>query len=518
MANREELLIIRAARTGQAGAQLALGKRYLFGGGGLPQSFATALHWLERAAEQNKEDAWLLIGAHIPYETAIQASNPQRVSLWYERAYEAGIARAGLILARLVFASWARVDALLRQKAVQALQMAAEAGLADAQWLLAQQLGIGEPECRSQTNSVLPEAGRLEAALEWAARAAKGGIVEAQRALASHAWMKLDYLKYLFWALPMAQEIERRCGTGNVSRRRNFTQQDLEMLSRCAQALLLTADPNSRLIERYLKLAAEGGDSGAQVSLGLWIARMDTNGARVGSIPGVAHYKKAIRWLMMAGEQGVAAAWYAMSRIYLKPEFSRRSVTEARRHLEMAATAGHARAQLELGLTAWRGRRTDPRADIRAVYWLQKAVGQGSQEAHTLLAKIAPSVRKADWAHSARTFFTREMTNQHPFLAARIELGYWFGLSRAEALLINLDSADHGHCLEVDIREEHPRSRRRLIQVETGEQRQVLDRVARVFDSVDGRANGPEGNYRQRLYRFRALMNTRRNPQARQSA
>ena len=34
MANREELLIIRAARAGKAPAQLALGKRYLFGGGG----------------------------------------------------------------------------------------------------------------------------------------------------------------------------------------------------------------------------------------------------------------------------------------------------------------------------------------------------------------------------------------------------------------------------------------------------------------------------------------------------
>ena len=54
MANRDELLIIRAARAGHAVAQLALGKRYLFGGGGLPKSLSTALHWLERAAEQNQ--------------------------------------------------------------------------------------------------------------------------------------------------------------------------------------------------------------------------------------------------------------------------------------------------------------------------------------------------------------------------------------------------------------------------------------------------------------------------------
>ena len=62
MANREELLIIRAARAGQGPAQLALGKRYLFGSASLPQSYATALHWLEKAAEQNQQEAWMLIG------------------------------------------------------------------------------------------------------------------------------------------------------------------------------------------------------------------------------------------------------------------------------------------------------------------------------------------------------------------------------------------------------------------------------------------------------------------------
>ena len=143
MANREELLIIRAARTGQAIAQLALGKRYLFGGAGLPQSYATALHWLERAAEQNQEGAWLLIGEHIPFEVALHASDTRRVGLWYERAFEAGSAKAGLVLAMLVFSAWERSDNSLRQKAMRALQMAAEAGLADAQWLLAQQLGSG---------------------------------------------------------------------------------------------------------------------------------------------------------------------------------------------------------------------------------------------------------------------------------------------------------------------------------------------------------------------------------------
>ncbi len=509
MANRDELMIIRSARVGQATAQLALGKRYLFGGGGLPQSLATALHWLERAAEQNQQDAWLLIGNHIPFDIAHQAANPLRIALWYERAYEAGVAKAGLTLAMLVFAHWPRADHSLRQKATGALQMAAESGLPEAQWLLAQQLGIkdmiNQIAARLQPHALA----RRNKAFEWAARAARGGIFEAQRVVAHGAWINQDHLKYLFWALPMAQDIERQSEAEGTSSRRAYNPQDLDILARCAQSLLLTADPNCRLIEKYLKLAAEGGDIEAQVSLGLWTARMDPNGERITAIPGVAHYKKALRWLSMAGDQGFAAAWYAMSLIFLKPEFSRRSLGEARRFLEMAAGAGHVRAQLELGLAAWRGRRLDPRSDVKAVYWLQKAAGQGSEEATALLIKIAPKVKVAEWARAARVIFTRELSNQYPFIAARIELGYWFGLSRAEALLVEVEEADQGHCLEVDIRVEHPRSRRRLIQIETGEQRQALDRINRLLDTGDDESSGPEGNYRQRLYRFRSLIKSR---------
>lgn len=514
MANREELLIIRAARAGNAPAQLALGKRYLFGGGGLPQSHTTALHWLEKAAENNQADAWLLIGAHVPFEIAQQSSDSLRVAFWYERAFDGGIPNAGLVLAMLVFASWNRADHSLRQKAMRALQAAAEAGLPDAQWLLAQQLGITETANKKTALPISAESlEKLNAAIDWATRAAKGGVADAQRALAEWAWASEDYLKFIFWALPLAQEIERRTSLTSLRRKVSGTPAELELLGRCAHALQMTSDPNNRLIEKYLRSAAEGGHSAAQLAYGLWIARMDAEGVRIAAIPGVAHYKKSIRWLSMAAEQGEANAWYAMSRIFLKPEFSRRSVIEARRYLEMAANAGHVRAQLELGLVTWRSRRLDPRVDIKAVYWLLKADGQGNQDAKKLLSKIVQTTRKAEWAHNARAAFTRDMASQYPFLAARIELGYWFGLTRAEALLIDIQAADHGHCLEIDIRKEHPRSRRRLIPILTGDQRQAIDRAARVFDTVDGSPIGAEGNYRQRLYRFRNLMSSRREVQ-----
>lgn len=511
MANREELLIIRAARSGQAQAQLALGKRYLFGSASLPQSQPTALHWLEKAAEQNLQEAWLLIGENVSFDIARQHGDPLQVALWFERAFESGSARAGLVLAMLVFASWARADQTLRQKSMRALKSSAESGLADAEWLYAQQLGMHDLLAAKESPDLSPkQKERRDLVLDWATKAALGGVVDAQNALAEYAWMNGHHLKYLLWAQPMAQQADRR-NSGAPSRRRPHSDKELTLFTRCARALLAVADPNVKLIERYLRIGAEGGNAEAQLAYGLWIARVDENGTRVPRIPGVAHYKKAIRWLSMSADQGNAAAWFSISRIYLKPEFSRRSIAESRRYLEMAAVAGHERAQLELGLVAWRARHLEPRTDIRAFFWLQKAAGQGNQEAKMLLDKIAPPVRHPEWAAAARAKFNREISGQYPFLAARIELAYWFGLTRAEALLMDVETSDHGHCLEIDIRSVHPRSRRRLIQILTGDQRQALDRAARALDANDVYSElGPEGTYRQRLYRFRSLISQQR--------
>jgi uncharacterized protein len=98
------------------------------------------------------------------------------------------------------------------------------------------------------------------------------------------------------------------------------------------------------------------------------------------------------------------------------------------------------------------------------------------------------------------------MASRHAFLAARLELAWLFGLTRAEALLIDIHRADHGHCLVLDIREHFGRSKRRLILLRTGQERQLLDRVSRVFLDVDCGPGGPEGNYRQRVYRLKTLL------------
>jgi hypothetical protein len=60
----------------------------------------------------------------------------------------------------------------------------------------------------------------------------------------------------------------------------------------------------------------------------------------------------------------------------------------------------------------------------------------------------------------------------------------------------------------IDIRASYGRSKRRLVLVDTAQERHALDRIARLFEGIDCGPSGPEGNYRQRLYRLRTLLGT----------
>lgn len=483
MANREELGIIRGARGGNAAAQLELGKRYLFGSTGLPKSLPTALHWLDRAAQQDCGEACELIGAHIPVELA--SLSPRPLAPWYERAHDAGSLRAGIVFAQLVLAQ-PGVQQAVRAKALRALESAAAAGFADATQLLSQQrhtrvAGAAEP-----------------APVTVAPKELADKPPAAHLPLIDAAWQARDWQGYLAAALPLARALVAASAKPGRLRAR-LAPADVVLLSRCAK-LLDSQDfdhaAGAGEIRYFWELAAAENDRDAQLAMGLWCARMRLDGRRTAPGCGSANFRKAIRWLGLAGEQGLAEAWYALSRIYIKPEFSQRNVSMAQRYLERSAGMGYRDAQLECGNNAWRARRENESNDVRAVYWLQKAAGQGCVEARAALDRIAPR-------EPGRLPVRHALSGSHPLLAARLELAELFGLSRAEALLLDVARADCGHCLVIDIRSSYGRSKRRLVMVETAREREALDRIVKVFEGIDGGPGGPEGNYRQRLYRLK---------------
>jgi TPR repeat protein len=501
--------MIRAARAGQAPAQLALGRHYLFGGAGLPKNSSSALYWLDRAAQQQQQDAWMLIGSYIPFETAMHAANIHKLFFWYERAFESGVHQAGLVLAKLVLSHASLLsDRDKCVSALRALHACAEAGLGEAQWLLAQHcrtsLFPAIPSSLSEEvqNSLGPQKERW---VYWAECAANKGVEAARQSLMNYAWEKADYRLFLKWAaLPVDAILQAAAHSAKVASA--LPKQDIELLKKCAQVLDSAEDGSStEKRKRCLQIAAHAGDAHAQMELGLLLAGMDAQGQRLVRLPGRAVYKAALHWLEAASEQGLADAAYAASRIYSKPEFSQRSLELADEYLKKAAEAGHLSAQLEWGLILWRRRSPGSDEDVQALYWLCRAAAQGSPDAKAWVDRVAPAPEAQSWAVAAARQLRAEQVRAYPYLAARIELAQRFGLSRAEALLLEPVRADRGHCLVVDIRSYHPRSKRRLIVIPVGESRQIMDRIRRVFHDADCSERGPEGNYRRRLYRLKRL-------------
>lgn len=285
-----------------------------------------------------------------------------------------------------------------------------------------------------------------------------------------------------------------------------LSDEEVRLLARTAHALMLSADGDKREALSFLECAAAAGDRDSQLALGLLLARMDISGKRSECLAGIANYKEAIRWLTLAGEQGSGKAWYAISRIYQKSEFSQRSLPQAHHYLCKSASAGYDVGQRELGMLIWRKRKGDETQDVLAVYWLLKAAAQGCREAAAQLEKLASHASPAPWAVAAQRQLAAHAFKVPILVTARVALAARFGLSIPEALLIDLASADRGHCLVVDIRADYARGRRRLVLVNKDEERAEIDRIAHSLEGLDCGPSGPEGRYRQRLYRLRKLL------------
>src|SRR5450830_1580559 len=523
MATREELAIIKAARAGESNAQLVLGRRYLYGGIGLPRSNGTAFYWLERAAQQGVDDAWMMIGRNISYEQAKGLSSPREAAVWYEKAFGAGIVQAGLTFARLVLDHAELFDSDTRARAIGALSLLADKDDHQAQWLLAQQMqmrsqdeesdgdagGISGGGIDSKLKAGLPE-GALKLEERLIEEAARAGIEPAQYALLEKAWKKSDYANFSLGAVTLIEKLFERNAAAVAQMEKDvditsdvfLSSEESTLLLRFAQWCLQAKTPDPAEIRCLLELAALAGNVDAQFEIGLLYAKMDRNGDRVFMEHGLANFKKALNWLILAGEGGSALAWHALAKIHSRSIYSQRNLNVALQYLEKAADMGLLEAQYEFAQISWRNRRDDRLNDVKALYWWKKAAEQGDENAKAALEDFLVESNPHIWATQAMAQLNDKLKNANPFLSARVELAATFGLTKPEALLIDVKNADYGHCLVVDICSSYARSKRRLVSIATAAQRSALNRINRLFSDVDCSFSGLEGNYRQRKYRL----------------
>ncbi|MCP3656732.1 MAG: sel1 repeat family protein [Herbaspirillum sp.] len=516
MAARDDLAILKAARTGVADAQLAIGTRYYLGNGSLPQSTETAFYWLERAARQGLTEAWTMIGRAVPYDLVRSTmSRPYEAVAWYERAFDSGVLEAGIVFSRLVLENSSHFGHKAKDKAVNVLKQLAERNNHEAQWLLAKHLAQLEDDQHHGAGDQIHLAPPLKEAKEhWTRQAALAGVTEAQYSLLEKYWKAGDYVGFSENAAPMIKcllkdhEAQLRylrdpspqCALLSLS------ENEVTLLLRQSQLLLERKVSDLSYARRLLELAALSNNHEAQYRLGMLHARLDHGCQRIFPAHGQANYLAAVPWLNAAGKGDVAEAWHGLSMIYAKAEYFQRNLSLSRQYLNRSAEMGFAQAQFDYGQYLWRTRRDGPMHDIHALSWWKKAADQGHHEALIAASRFSAKNSSETWAVEIAKSLTTKLRKSHPFLSARIDLAAAFKLSKSEAVLVDVRHADWGHCIEVDISKLHARSKRRLILIENAEQRVTLDLISRLFADVNSSFDGPEGNYRQRQYRLRNII------------
>lgn len=471
MATRNAQALIRAARSGDAASRLALGRLYLSGGEGLAASPRAAFHWLAMAMDDGCAESALEISARIP-----PAAAPDLAA--YARACRkaAGIGSA---------AAWRSLGELhLQGRGMPADPEAALAAFRKA-------AEAGDEAAAGRLGMVLADRpdGEEEARL-WLERAAGNGDAGAGRRLGELLWRAGDPA-----ALPW---MRAAAGAG-----------DMESACRLGEMLCGLEGEAGPEGVAWLERAARKGHARA-----LWLyGRLHALG--IGRQQGVkkpaglpfCSRKTAARLLERAAEAGIGEAWWDLSRLYSRPDFTGRDLVRARQCLEKAAWAGVPAAQLALGerLAAHKG---DLKSMLEAGRWLSYALQAGETGAAPLLEMLAGAAPPRDTELERRQEAAlAEIEDAHPAVAARLRLAARFDLDLREALFLDPDAADQGWCLLADVGKHFTYKPWRLVRIENEAQRKALSRLCSVFASrKDAATDIAAGSMRDRKRKVESLL------------
>lgn len=492
MATHVAVKLMTAARQDHEPSLLALGKIYLEGGHGLPKHRDMAYHCLSRAAKLGSVEACRLMGDHIPAD-AVQL--PRNAIPWYEAASATGSASAKLSLAELYLAETKAPRAPGRVR--QLLTEAAVSGNPRAQWRLATLLLADEID------------GTTDKPIRLLEQAAGAGFGQALLDLTSLLWERGEWDHWLAGAIPGKVALppyDDTCAkamywfarlNGNSDNRQN--PEDLYRYG----VLLLNAQQTE--CAKWISLAARSGHARAQYLLGLLHM-----GPRYTPCPRGAtakkfatlRYKTAMGWHEKASRQGLVEATFAIHFLYGLRQFSQRDPSQANAFLKAAADCGHAEAQYHLARQLWL--RSGKKVTVAIARLAQRSAEQGHPEARRLLDLLVSRVQATAAAEADRKAQAIQSVGQSdPEIAARMQLAATFGLSEREMLLLDVSKADCGDYFQIQF----PWASgvyRRLVSIETAEQRMTLEKVTSLFNGniVPSEVGS---KFRSRNRRFRNL-------------
>lgn len=501
MASRQVLKEIQRARLGNPDAQLTLGKIYLTGGAGLPVNLKAAYRWLSAAADKGYNEASWLIGESIPGE---MVDCPKRAYPYYTHAANQGSAAAMITVARWKLTG--TIDqAGNKSEALSLLHAAAERGNTEAQFEL------GAMACRGETQSEhihylhdLANSGRRDAQLLlaeyywhlgrgdlWHPNQTPGHPVETE--VRSHSERHALH-SALIWH-------ERAWPSNN----RRKTPPDQAYIRAC---LLLREEGSDAL--RWLEVAAGNGHAQAAYLLGLaFMGEKFINGLHSNPSSNAPsrlqscrrNYKWAAKWLEASAASSLPEAFMALWILH-GIRGANPGTGKPRGHfLLSAAELGHPHAAYELARMLWRGKKTGN--DLEAATWALRAARRGIVAALNHLHQETDSARESLTDEENRTIDS--IADHNPSLATRLEMALWFNLREHECLLLDVNAADAGDFLVIDVRAAYGKARRRIVRIDSARHRNLISRAHNLLQRDEMNLDDVTGDYASRRRLFRRL-------------
>lgn len=471
---RQDLQLLNRARAGDTNARCEVGRRYLLGTDGFPQNSELAMSYLYGSLQRGEAAAHVVVAECMSLRDVISHDRMESLHVAAAR----GSATAQFNLAVWILLTSEKVNA-----ARSWMERARSSGHEDARMTL-EEFGV---DLRAATTEILRICSRTQPidAPEIARRAVLHILDEEDEGPLQRAMIcMIDCSAVL---TPGVADVVLRI----VEKARGLSSWE-EM-----------AQPS--VFENCLEDCAARGNPSAASILGRAYCGIDQGAVSASSITTCRNLRKGAALLLRAADAGVHDAWDVLYRIHSDNRSSVANPQMARFFLEKAASTGEAQAQRRLGVLILKSAATLHESEA-AMSWLYSSAQQGDEAAEEVLRSL---VLPVDGEDEVADTAIDAMLLESPSLASRLRVARDFGLTRLEALCVDLISGIRPWGLVVG-------ENRYLAQVRLAQPRAVpalnarvqqrLRRSAAHFAQLRQDGGSPEGDLRTRSARLRRLL------------
>lgn len=473
---RQDLQLLNRARAGDFGARCDVGRRYLMGSEGFPQNVELAMSYLHGALQRGD------IRAH----TVMSECMSLRDLIAHDRLDSLKLAASqNLPRAQFMLGVWTLLTSESSDVSTRLIERAASGGCADAVSVMS----ILGDDIRDATLMVLRIATRAHPtdAHEVARRAVVVALPGESGAVLQRAMRcMIDCSATL------------TPGVADVV---------LQVVERARSLPYWPTTVEAVVFESCLEDCAARGSASAASILGLAYCGQDQGAVAAHAITTSRNLRKGAALLLRAADGGLTDAWDVLYRIHADNRSSVANPQMARFFLEKAATTGDAQAQRRLGALVLKTASSLHESEI-ALQWLHTAAQRDDIPAQNILRSL---VLPVDGEDEIADTAIEAMMSEAPSIASRLRVARDFGLTRLEALCVDVMAGVRPWGLVVG-------ENRYLAQVRLAQPRAVpslsekihqrLRRSAAHFAQQRQDGGSPEGDLRTRSARLRRLLSS----------